>query len=293
MNSVPKNSSSILWKLSGEDYTIIKGCSPKIQSGFSVIGWFVVAILLCCFLSAMYFTDHLFHNKFYDIGVGLVWGYIVTNMYVFLLYTISPSLLPVKNKKEKKRVGFTFNFSMILRVFIVFLLAVITAQPLNILILKPSSIAFAFDIKELLAYNPFATLITIFVISIFLLPIYLKYRIRKLGDFYQKKALIKERFIKDDYEVFKGDFKQMMERNVSNYNKQVWLNLEPYLNDLKKINPKAYQLHYAEIKNELAKESISKYEYWANPPFRTIRKNEIKNSHSESDLLNQIYNAID
>ncbi|MBK5214801.1 MAG: DUF4407 domain-containing protein [Flavobacteriaceae bacterium] len=101
MNSIPKSLRVHFWKLSGEDFTIIKNCGAKIQFYFSTIGAFVLTILICCFLSAVYFTEHLFHNKFLDIGVGLVWGYIVTNMYVLLLYTITPSLLPVKNKKKK------------------------------------------------------------------------------------------------------------------------------------------------------------------------------------------------
>lgn len=281
-----------LWKLSGEDFAIIKDCSPKLRFYFSAIGAFVMAILICCFLSAMYFTDHLFHNKFLDVGIGLVWGYIITNMYVLLLYTITPTLLPVKEKKKQGRKFYPINFSMGLRIFIVILLAIITAQPLNIFLLKSSSVAFANDIKFLLAHNPLATLITIFVIVIFILPIHLKYRIRKLGEFYEKKALINKRIIKDDYEIFKEDFKYVMEQSITKYNKKVWRNLEPSLMTLKSLKPKAYRILVAEIENELIKENISKFEYWADPPYRTIRKKSYEYKLSESDLLKHIYPDI-
>ncbi|MBK5215089.1 MAG: hypothetical protein JJE55_15695 [Flavobacteriaceae bacterium] len=201
---------------------------------------------------------------------------------------MAPSL-----RNSQNAVNFSFNYSMSLRIFMVILLSIITAQPLNISILKPNSVAFAYDIKFLLTHNPLATLITICVVVIFLLPIHFKYRIRKLGEFYEKKALINKLIIKDDYGIFKDDFQQIMEQNISKYNKTVWTNLEPHLEKLKEINPKKYHLHFAEIKKELAAERISKYEYWADPPYRTIRKTNSKNALPESDLLNQIHTIID
>lgn len=291
MSSLPKVIRNRLCKLSGEDYTIISKCSNKIQIYFSLIGLLVLVILLCSFASALYFTEHLFHSVFADIGVGIVWGYIVTNMYVLFLYTITPTLLPTKIRKNQKikTNQFQLSFSMGLRVFIVVLLAIIIAQPLNVLILKPNSTALAFDIKQLLTTNPLATIITIAVIAIFLLPVYLKYSIRKLGEFYEQKAEIKKRIIIDDYNDFKKEYKRIIENNISNYNKSVWENLMPYLNKLEKTNPIAYQEHFTEINNELINDKIEKYEYWANPPFRTIHKSKTKNVLSEQELLNHIY----
>lgn len=291
MSSLLKAIRNRLCKLSGEDYTIISRCSNKIQIYFSLIGLLVLVILLCSFASALYFTEHLFQSVVADIGVGIVWGYIVTNMYVLFLYTITPTLLPIKVRKNQKikTNQFQLSFSMGLRVFIVVLLAIIIAQPLNVLILKPNSTALAFDIKQLLTTNPLATIITIAVIAIFLLPVYLKYSIRKLGEFYEQKAEIKKRIIIDDYNDFKKEYKRIIENNISNYNKSVWENLMPYLNKLEKINPIAYQEHFTEINNELINDKIEKYEYWANPPFRTILKSKTKSVLSEQELLNHIY----
>jgi hypothetical protein len=172
-------------------------------------------------------------------------------------------------------------------------LAVIIAQPLNVFILKPNSTALAFDIKYLLATNPLATLITIAVVAIFLLPVYLKYSIRKLGEFYEEKEKIEKRIITDNYKDFKREYKYLLESNVTNYNKSVWENLMYYLTKLERVNPIAYQKHFTEIKNELVPEKIEKYEYWANPPFRTIHKSKTKNVLSEQDLLNHIYPEAD
>lgn len=295
MSSLLKNIRNSLCKLSGEDYTIISECTGKIQFYFSAIGFLVLLILLFSFASALYFTEQLFHSFIADIGVGLVWGYIVTNMYVLLLYTISPRILPIRLRTKDKYINKStlFNFSMGYRIFVVILLAIIIAQPLNVMILNPDSNAFAYDIKYLFDTNPFASFITLVVIAIFLLPIYLKYSIRNFGKFYEKKAEIEKRIIEDDYKDFKTKYAILLESNILRYNKHVWENLSPFLEKLKKVNPSAYQKHFEEINGELVNEKIKKYEYWSDPPFRTIHKTEIKNILSEQDLLNFIYPEAD
>ena len=295
MSSLLKGIRNRLCKFSGEDYTIIQQCNVNVQIYFSLIGLLVLVILLCSFASALYFTEQLFHSFFADFGVGIVWGYIITNMYVLFLYTISPTLLPTKirdNQKVKTN-RFHLSFSIGIRIFFVFLLAIIIAQPLNVLILKPESKALAFDIKHLLASNPMATIITLAVIGIFLFPVYLKYNIRKLGEFYEKKAEIEKQIVEDDYKAFKREYGYILESKISNYNKSVWANLMPLLNKLEKANSVSFQSNYAEIEKELETEKIEKYEYWANPPYRTIHKSRTKRALSEHDLLNHIYPVTD
>ena len=285
-----------LSKFSGEDYTIIQKCNRKIQVDFALIGFLVVIILMCCFVSALYFTDKLFHNYFADILVGLVWGYVVTNLYILLLYTISPVLLPKKVGKNGKKINsdkFQISFSMTLRILMVILLAVTIAQPLNVLFLKSESMTFAFDIKNLLATNPLATVNTVFIVFLFLLPIYLKYNIRKLEEFYEKKAEIKRRIIEDDYSDFKVIYKQILENRIIYYNKSVTQNLFVMLNKLELINPIAIEKIYLDIKEELVNENIEKYEYWGNPPFRTEYNQKKSVFLSEKDFLTYIYPESD
>lgn len=291
MSSLLKDIRNRLCKLSGEDYFIISQCSNTIQVFFSLIGLLVLVILMCSFASALYFTEHLFHSVIADIGVGIVWGYIVTNMYVLLLYTISPALLPTKSgKKQKYKMSQSqFSFSMALRIFIVILLAIIIAQPINVFFLKSNSTTLAFDIKNLLSTNPLATFYTVIVVVVFLLPIYFKYIIRNLEGFYEKKEKIERQIVLNDYNDFKMQYKQHLENNIIKYNKSVWENLMPDLSKLERLNPTVYQKFSMEIKNELVPEKIEKFEYWADPPFDTVKKSINKNILSEEDLLLQIY----
>jgi len=276
---------------SGEDFAIIRECSLRIQIFFSLIGLFVTFILGSCFLSALYFTEHLFHNLFLDVTVGLVWGFIVTNLYVLLLYTVSPTLLPFKFRRNKSRKTALpdFNMAMVLRILMVALLAIITAQPLNIFIFKPDSVAFAQDIKLLLTESYYPWVITFVVLIIFILPIYLKYSIRNFGQFYIKKTALETRIILEDYQGLKSTFKEILDQEIQEHNRSIWRRITPLLEKLKQVDAESYKFHQSEIVNELNNENIQKYEYWADPPFRTLNKANSRIYRTEKELLNEIY----
>lgn len=282
-----------LCKFSGEDFSIIRKCEPNIQFYFSLIGGFVLVILVCCFISAFLFTESMFKSPIQDIGIAIVWGYIVTNLYVLLLYTISPAILPTSLKKNNLKVIDSrlnsINASFILRIIILIILAIIIAQPLNVALLSNPNNIYASTIKTLLSTNIFAWLITSLVAVIFLLPVYWKYSIRNLGGFYEVKANIEKRIIEDDYIEFKKDFKRILENNISDFNKKTWENTMPFLNKLEIVSKTKYNNFFSEITAELQNENIEKYEYWADPPFRTIKKNNTKSALTEQDFLTDIY----
>ena len=279
---------------SGEDFSIIRKCEQNIQFYFSLIGGFVLGILICCFISAFLFTESLFNNPIQDLGIAIIWGFIVTNLYVLLLYTISPAILPTSLKKNNLKVDeskiSSINASFILRIILLIILAIIIAQPLNVWLLSNPNNTYTSTIKTLLSTNPFAWLITSLVAVIFLLPVYWKYSIRNLGGFYEVKANIEKRIIEDDYINFKKDFKKILENNISNFNKKTWENTIPFLNKLEIVSKTKYNNFFSEITTELQNENIEKYEYWADPPFRTIKKNNVKSVLTEEDFLIDIYN---
>ena len=129
---------------SGEDEFIIKKCSIIIQKRFELIGFCVAFIFFECFLSATFFTYSLFQNSHWvSFPLGIVWGAIIANIYLLLLYTISPALLPVATKKGKLKMVFGkilesnfLSLSMFLRLFFMLFLAFIIAQPFNVCFLS-------------------------------------------------------------------------------------------------------------------------------------------------------------
>jgi hypothetical protein len=58
---------------------------------------------------------------------------------------------------------------------------------------------------------------------------------------------------------------------------------------LEKFNPEKFSELSQKIKAEIAEEPVLKYEYWADPPFRTKRKQSDKHLSSEEELLKTIY----
>jgi len=147
MRSIVNSIRKKLCFFSGEDDYIIRECPPRNQFSFAKIGLFVLFVFIGCFASATSFTYYLFNkNLWVGIFLGVFWALMVTNMYLLLLYTVSPTILPTakkdKNKKliervdnevEQRRV---FTPSMIFRTIFMGVLAIIIAQPLNVLFLS-------------------------------------------------------------------------------------------------------------------------------------------------------------
>ncbi len=449
-----------LFTFSGEDDYIIRRCNKRIQLAFAGIGLSVLIIFMGCWVSASSFTAQLFEgsSKLMSLPIGILWALLVANMYLLLLYTISPTLLPVSKKRNQTKSkqseeGATgrkspFTASLIFRVSFISLLAVIIAQPLNVLLLSSfaerslsaykieyrvnviigadsllinnevqsqakfykrfkskylnDSIAaqqninllnekvlndqtflarstklldslkqlnklsfsknhekcdslgalltelldnelksdsefvasiddmqyddkllqadfdkykeelktaisskirnynrldgslsksnfYVKNIQILLNENPIAWVLTISICLIFLGPIYLKFSIRNLSGFYEEKGRIEHRMVLDAYNNFKTEFSKILELKTSDYNHKSWQSIMQQIAGLKKVDADKYHELSVEIKKDLQEEPIIKYEYWADPPFRTKRKSATKHFSSETDLLRHIY----
>lgn len=137
-----------LFTCSGEDNYILKRCNWTIQRRFALIGFFVVLVFVGCFFSATLFSISLFQDiSVISLPIGLFWGAMVVNMYLLLLHTISPAIIPAATKKQRKKNEASettktqtrfFTSSMFLRISFMMLLAIIIAQPLNYSLLRNS-----------------------------------------------------------------------------------------------------------------------------------------------------------
>jgi len=446
----PANSIKLfLCVFSGEDCSVIRKSSRGIHITFAAIGVFVILIFIGCFTSAYDFSYSLFQgNRLISIPIGLIWALLVVNMYLLLLYTVSPAMLPIKNKKQQDSF---FTLSMFCRIIFMSLLAIIIAQPLNVLALSPSiqaslqkhvqqertkmvivadSLLIKKEIELFLDFNrqiaaastnieiteanqnllsieskikgdkifisqsvsllnkvkvldkkiwltkkeqatmnimlmslsqlvndeidsdtqfisdleniqlmnsrfrpdfnqyktsldkaikakienydnldyllsqsnfyikriqlilyerPLSWAITTGVSLLFLLPIYFKYKVKGKTDFYAEKLIIEKKIINDEYEAFKGRYSKLLQNNVSKYNIRSLTELNEELQRLKKVSAEKFIVYNEQIQKEYKDEVISKYVYWADDPFRTIPKFDIKNLGKEKDFLRIIY----
>lgn len=117
---------SFLHILSGDDRSIINQCSSQTQNKFALIGGFVALAIILSFISVTGAFMHFFDFMFFDILIGVFFAFLIANLYLLLLYTLSKNLLPHKESKGAKWVSF------VLRVLFISIFAVIVSKPIEL-----------------------------------------------------------------------------------------------------------------------------------------------------------------
>ena len=191
------------WKLSGADYIVINQCDMLIQQRFFNVGLLVFINGIICFFSALY-TFGCFSNIILSLMISLFFTWMVSNIYVVLLTTLTKNLLP--HKKEKIALLISTSIRVIFLVFI------------GIIISKPLEVAFLSLFEENFIHIKFASnlkhysswLITIIMIVLYVLPAVLKYFIAESNTYYLKKTKYDKHIILEHYEEFKANYKLLM-----------------------------------------------------------------------------------
>jgi ABC-type multidrug transport system fused ATPase/permease subunit len=122
------NLSRILCTFSGDDYSIISQSDRTIQNRFKAIGGFVTAIFALCFISCYFTFTKLFQNYFIGIPIGIFFSYMITNIYLLLLYTLSKNSFPCKTDKAAQL------FSIAIRVVFICFIAIIVSKPIETIV---------------------------------------------------------------------------------------------------------------------------------------------------------------
>ncbi|MEZ5003443.1 MAG: DUF4407 domain-containing protein [Chitinophagales bacterium] len=112
--------------LSGADYSIIRKCSLEVQNLFRATGMFVFGIFIMCFISSYITFENLLHNKIGGIAIAIFFSWMITNIYLLLLYTLSKNTFPhIKNSKASL-------ISIAMRLIFICFIAIIVAKPIEI-----------------------------------------------------------------------------------------------------------------------------------------------------------------
>ncbi|MEO7482307.1 MAG: DUF4407 domain-containing protein [Ferruginibacter sp.] len=128
-----------LCKFSGEDFQLIHYAKTdvRVRSKFAFIGAFVAVIFVISLYSSAHFIYQLFNKNFLlACPIGVLWGLMIANIYLLLLYTITPKILPGQERTIRgvvvsipEKQGVLVNITLILRIGFMVLLAIIIAQP--------------------------------------------------------------------------------------------------------------------------------------------------------------------
>ncbi len=117
-----------LCTLSGDDYGIIEQCGQNLQNRFAMIGMFVLFIFCLCFASSYFTFIKLFPYSLVGIPIALFFAWMITNIYLLLLYTLSKNVLPHKGDKKTK------ILSIVVRIIFICFIAAVVSKPLEALL---------------------------------------------------------------------------------------------------------------------------------------------------------------
>jgi hypothetical protein len=336
---------NILWFLSGEDYILIGRCTNEVQRQFTAIGIIVLALSIITLSSIFSLIKHVFLDTplILSFSIGLLWCVLISNLYIFLLYTISPTLLPVsKNSRKRLRKGeveitenFIYSpteisrtFSLGLRILMILLLAIFIAQPLNMsfLINDYPKEQYMGLIKSNLIQMPISYVLTLVWCAIFLIPIFLKFRIRNnkitqsefiragssQGDliyirenlvspesfevlFYKIRSVKIDEFVTSDFYFYKSlvEYKYILDEYYSFLARHTELLeqcISEYNSHLKEFVGNSNLNTNDSYLQYLLDYKIKKFEFFQDAPFRTAPKVDSQKYESEDEFLKMLYN---
>ncbi len=138
-----------IWILSGDDFNIIAKCIKPTRSRFTIIGGLVAVIFSLCFMSFYFAFTKLFQNYSIGILVGLFFGWMITNIYLLLLYTLSKNAFPNATNHSSR------YFSIFVRLILIVFIALIVSKPIESIIFSKiiNKEIKVFKKEKLLLYN--------------------------------------------------------------------------------------------------------------------------------------------
>lgn len=137
------------WKLSGDDVNVIDKCDTSTKKRFTVIGILVALIFIMCFISCYFAFTRLLQNLWVGILIGLFFAFMITNIYLFLLHTLSKTGFPYIPNKTARFISVSIRL-----IFIAFI-SVIVSKPIESLFFskKLKQEIQAFKIEKIERYN--------------------------------------------------------------------------------------------------------------------------------------------
>lgn len=206
----------ICWKLVGADCIILYQSARKSQIAFLTLG------ILYAFLSTITFIS--FFGLFFGVFDGLIlslvgafiFTFIVSNLYRLVIITLEPSTLPVAKEHKTK------FWAYLVRVSIVVLLATFIAKVIETMLFGHwvdgiveekishinrtgrinqyrESALFVEHLKQLNIHYPLINLMTVFIVTLYVIPVVIKHRLKKRNQYYQTKRLIDKQLVKAEY----------------------------------------------------------------------------------------------
>lgn len=333
-----------LWALSGEDKYIIRESPESVQNRFTRISMIVVVIGLVCFTGSFAFFEYAFDlPAMFEFFLALFVAVVIGNLYVLLLYTITPLIFENRKSQPSHQQKYTLFGAFTIRIFFIVLIATSIAQPIGVLALskytdKPieeykrkyflealdgsvsaiaasetsraeltrqmeaerrvvsslldSSHFFVQRVRILSGSNAWYWLTVLSVWALFFYPVYEKYDIRNHKRFYIQKKELENQLVTEAYDAFKAHYERIMNERIASYNSTLKHALVPVIQSIEASHSRTAADMYHDLFTATQETLFEKFEYWLDPPFRTVRKRDERLVQSEKVLLDSLYPSI-
>ena len=204
------------WKLVGADCFILRQSARKSQIAFLTLGLLYAFLATVTFISFFGLFVGVLQGVFIPLIGAFIFTFIISNLYRLVIITLEPSTLPVAKEHKVK------FWAYFVRLSIVVLLAVFISKVIETMLFGHwvdgiveekishinrsgriiqyrESALFVEHLKQLNIHYPLINLMTVFIVTLYVIPVVIKHRLKKRNQYYQTKRLIDKQLVEVEY----------------------------------------------------------------------------------------------
>lgn len=292
------------WIISGADIELLKQCKDESQQRFAQVGLNIVVVYLLIFTSFSIFIWHEFDNIFMSFFVASIVTFLIGSIYQINLLNLEPNSLPYIPSNGTKFVSFLVHYTTIalFGFFVSKILETIffgqfALEAENMRLLKfnkfDTNTEFIHQMMILNQKYPVIYVITVSVIILFVLPIFLKKKLKnKSLEYYKLKSERDERLVLNDYRVFKVELNNRYKKLYELHNPNELLkNIKPIIFsrfDLSEAN-RIYEVCLTTVNKHGIYEFEEHQVRYFDPPFNTKTIDDKENLKSSDEFMKLFY----
>jgi hypothetical protein len=196
-----------LWRIVGADVEILLKSGDDSKESFTRIGRLYLIVNCITYLSLFGLFFGIFENLIISLSSSIVFGFLITNIYLLNLISLEPRSLPVSIE-----IG-SVVLANIIRYTTIFLFAIFISKSFEMLLFGffnsssfqnyDGSKGFVFQLFQLNNDNPALWILTSIIVSLFIYPIYLRHRLQRTNEYYSIKQKKEIKLVRQEYLKFK------------------------------------------------------------------------------------------
>lgn len=275
-----------LWKIAGGDPQLLGISNKESQYSFTIIGILFIVVNLFTAIGFFGLFYGVFHSIITSLFGTLVLGFLVSNIYRLNLISLEPHTLPIVKEDA------TLFWTYLLRYSTITMLAFFVSKTFEMsfinlfenvgLIHYGDSTKYMDHLIEINTEHLWVWMITALIILLFIIPIYLKSRLKDHQEYFSLKERRDIRIVRENHNLILQEKESILKNLFSTFKNDVEQIEKEHSVSIKQY-PKIFPPHRDYFSYSLPT-SLFK-----DPPFNTKLKEKKKiNYKSSSDFLSDI-----